>query len=101
MPQKKPDRERVSSKNEVVDDSILGSLYSPVCAYCEHWNVATKSCAAFKEIPSEIWQGRNYHVAPYPGDGGIQFEFVSGVAPQVKVDWIRHSNTQQVEGEIS
>jgi hypothetical protein len=32
-------------------------------------------CAAFPDgIPDEIAYGENDHTAPYPGDGGIQFE---------------------------
>lgn len=32
-------------------------------------------CSAFpKGIPDEIAYGKNKHLTPYPGDGGIQYE---------------------------
>jgi len=55
-------------------------LYSPVCTFCRHATVAQlmgRACDAFPaeaSIPLPIWQGENGHVAPYPGDNGIQFE---------------------------
>ncbi len=57
-----------------LDDRIvvLGA-YSSVCSFCRHWQ-RRHTCAAFDVIPKAIWRGENNHRAPYPGDGGIQFE---------------------------
>ena len=60
----------------LLDDSILSvPAFSPVCTYCKHWTVdgVKRRCAAFDQIPDEIWHGQNPHTAPYPGDKGIQF----------------------------
>ena len=63
-----------------LDDSHLKrSLFSPVCNFCQHFHEnsafgETKTCAAFPSgIPEEIWQGKNKHLTPYPGDNGITF----------------------------
>jgi hypothetical protein len=54
-------------------------IFSLVCTHCKHLDmesaVAKKPvCKAFpKKIPDEIWQGKNDHTKPYPGDNGIQF----------------------------
>jgi hypothetical protein len=57
--------------------------YSPVCTWCRHLELGSRSCAAFREIPLPIWKGENDHKSPYPGDGGIQFERVGNVPAQV------------------
>lgn len=75
----------------ILDDSIIQSLGSPVCSYCKHWNVATKSCTAFFSIPAEIWEGRNYHRDPFPGDRGIQFEFHPEIDREVAMGWLAQS----------
>lgn len=50
-------------------------VYSPVCTFCRHLDMdGERTCAAFDEIPEEIWRGDHDHRAPYPGDGGVQFE---------------------------
>jgi len=53
-------------------------IYSPTCAYCKRLHRdQLRSCDAFpanESIPLPIWQGENNHIAPYPGDNGIQFE---------------------------
>ena len=59
-----------------VDDSeryYVGT--SPVCEGCRHRIAHSRlCCAAFPErIPRDIWNGRNDHRSPYPGDRGIRF----------------------------
>ena len=61
----------------VLDDSSLTySNFSKVCCFCKHL-IAPRRCQAFEEIPLEIWEGRDKHRGPYPGDGGFQFEQVT------------------------
>lgn len=59
----------------MIDDRELNiTQYSPICTFCKHLNVGTKTCKAFpKKIPNPIWIGDNDHKLPYPGDRGIQF----------------------------
>lgn len=60
------------------DSSLFQRKFSKVCSYCTHFIVEPNSnpkCNAFpKGIPDEIWQGKNNHRSPYPGDNGIQFQ---------------------------
>lgn len=62
------------------DDSELYKIqYSPVCAICANLDIPAaikgkRKCKAFAEIPDEIWDGKNDHKKPYPGDHGIRFE---------------------------
>lgn len=60
----------------ILDDGELDiNRYSSVCFDCAHLvNNRTRECKAFKSIPVEIWNGRNNHTQPYPGDGGIRFK---------------------------
>jgi len=54
--------------------------YSPVCTFCKHEDPEVeRKCRAFDKIPLEIWEGRNLHREPYPGDGGIRFELMEEV----------------------
>jgi hypothetical protein len=65
-----------------LDGSRRLNLFSKVCCMCRHFEANSISkpamcCKAFPDgIPSEIWDGRNPHTAPYLGDRGIQFESV-------------------------
>ena len=58
------------------DTEVERPVYSPVCMFCTHLgSVMGRTCEAFPGgIPDEIWEGRNKHRKPYPGDNGIQFE---------------------------
>jgi hypothetical protein len=51
--------------------------HSPVCAYCKNYiRNNSRQCKAFSNeysIPKEIWEGKNDHSKPYPGDNGIRF----------------------------
>lgn len=66
-----------------LDDRILNvDPFSDVCSRCKHWagTIANpRLCKAFgrNTIPSEIWDGRNPHKTPYPGDNGVLFEQVT------------------------
>ncbi len=50
---------------------------SPICGLCHYLRVEEgRTCAAFpafNSIPLDIWEGRNDHTTPVPGDHGIQF----------------------------
>jgi len=50
----------------------------PACVACRHFhrtNLAADTCDAFPAgIPAEIWQAKNDHHEPFPGDHGIRFE---------------------------
>lgn len=78
----------------LIDRELYEPLFSPVCSYCKHWMVTEgfwteeyqhiEVCHAFpKGIPLEIWEGRNDHTRPYPGDQGIRFEEKEGVIRKV------------------
>ena len=61
----------------ILDDSQLADgLFSPVCTFCIHEKDKHRRCKAFrdKDIPIEIWQGKNKHTEPVDGDHGIQFK---------------------------
>lgn len=69
-----------SSKGVTIDGDRV-SLFSGVCSRCQHFNDSSPfeggsmTCKAFPAgIPIEIWNGENTHIAPVPGDGGVQFE---------------------------
>jgi hypothetical protein len=65
--------------------SRLGYSMCSFCQYLGKWNFAAEAqtCSAFPDrIPDEIWNGRNKHVEPYPGDHGIRFE----PRPEVSLD---------------
>jgi len=60
----------------ILDDSELTKIiYSPVCTFCKNLLVdSERKCKAFNLIPDTIWEGKNNHTKPYPGDNGIRFE---------------------------
>ncbi len=44
------------------------------CQFCAHYQGGQR-CQAFPAgIPAIFWSGENLHRAPYPGDGGFQYE---------------------------
>lgn len=63
-----------------IDKGSENLVYSGICFKCRHFNSdvfiysGKHSCLAFDEIPMEIWNEKNDHQLPYPGDGGIMFE---------------------------
>ena len=69
-------------------------LLSPICTFCarirgfprQHsaaFPDGIQQCAAFPNgIPDEIWEGRNDHRQPYPGDNGLIFE----LAPEANAE---------------
>ena len=60
----------------VLDDTEVSiPVYSPVCEFCKNRDYrGLRKCKAFDDIPLDIWEGRNKHTQPYPGDKGIRFE---------------------------
>lgn len=63
-----------------IDKGSENLMYSGVCLSCKHFNGEMflqnnkHTCQAFNEIPLEIWNEKNPHTSPYPGDNGIMFE---------------------------
>jgi len=54
-----------------------GDLVEPVCNRCAN-TFGFGKCKAFPEgIPHEILAGDNDHSNPFPGDHGIQFQFLT------------------------
>lgn len=60
------------------NDGILCIPFiSETCATCRHLrnDGIGRTCDAFPDgIPIIIWDGRNDHTKPFPGDHGIQFQ---------------------------
>lgn len=60
-------------------------VVSPACLQCLHFhrtNLSGDTCDAFTDgIPAAIWQGKNDHTQPFPGDGGIMFEPIDAEIP--------------------
>src|SRR5690348_324707 len=57
------------TKYLVIDDSELAiPVFSSICTYCAHWDVASlRQCAAYpshKAIPMSIWMGEELHIVP-------------------------------------
>jgi len=63
-------------KYDTLDGDGTFRMYSSTCSHCAHLQCNWKrQCKAFPiRIPDEIWEGRNNHTEPYPGDFGIRFE---------------------------
>jgi hypothetical protein len=60
-----------------IDEELSIPIFSPVCTWCRHLRDSgvDQECDAYPNgIPTAIWKGENDHRAPFPGDGGIQFE---------------------------
>lgn len=57
----------------------MSCLLPPPCLFCAHYHHSDAhddalSCAAFEQIPDEIFCADILHSVGYPGDKGIQFE---------------------------
>jgi hypothetical protein len=64
------------------------SRYSMVCVFCVHMHrdrgTQGSTCAAFPGgIPESIWEGRDKHQQPHPGDHGIRFEARPDAKPEM------------------
>ena len=59
-------------KMMMLDGEDWELFYCP-CHTCKHFK-GDRQCAAFAQIPAAIWEGKNLHLDPYPGDNGIQYE---------------------------
>ena len=54
-------------------------MQSNQCIRCEHYRMG-HTCDAFPDgIPEAILSGEHDHREPYPGDGGVRFELMSGL----------------------
>ena len=57
----------------------------PACEKCRHFTEAGRICAAFEDIPLEIWFNQRLHDKPFRGDGGIRFEHDPSKGPMPKL----------------
>ena len=59
---------------KIHDNHLGASLFPMPCINCRHFNPnEERSCKAFELIPEEIWEGKNQHRRPFPGDKNITF----------------------------
>ena len=66
----------IKEKRKSVFDHHASISGLSFCLYCKNLlSLSDRECVGFtKLIPDEIWQGKNDHSEPYPGDNGVQFE---------------------------
>jgi len=75
------DRKQEEDKGFIMlDDRELEIPHGSQCILCTHFNtndeyysIDRHKCAAFDDIPFEIWRGKVIHDKPYPNDKGIMF----------------------------
>lgn len=58
-------------KPSMIDDRA--TMFSPTCYNCKHLT-GFRRCKSFRDIPLEIWNGKNNHHDPYVGDGGYSYQ---------------------------
>ena len=60
----------------------------PLCAGCKHFHfddMSGNKCDAFPDgVPEDIFLSRVDHREPYPGDRGIQFEWIDRGQPDAE-----------------
>ena len=57
-------------------DGSTETRWSVPCSLCKNLlNEKLRTCKAFRDgIPDVIWEGDNFHLEPFKGDNGIQFD---------------------------
>ena len=70
------------SAEDRLTDALSAELL-PYCLDCLHKHKG-RHCDAFPApafIPDDIWSGKNHHLKPVPGDGGIIYRESSDKSP--------------------